>query len=431
MGSRLRFSRFAPVGLIFLTIVLAVRIVDSGTRVLLRALTEDQSSQHVFARANEPPGCPGERFTDVCPGDYFYAPVLYLNNWGIVSGYYSSPPCTDAQNTPCFRPYTTLSRGQIAKIVSLVAGFNEPVSGQSFEDVPPGSTFYEYIERMASRGIMYGYFAAPPCSHWTLPCFFPNNSATRGQMAKVLSRAFNFTEPVSGQRFEDVPPDNVFYEYIERLTARGMLTGYPCGEPNEPCKPPDNKPYFRPAANVMRGQAAKITYDALFQPPPTSTPVWTATPTATPIVPCCQGVMGVISSYCTAVQQGNWIDVTITLTNTCSLTVRAEGMEYYEIAPSPNGPWWATHMSYYGNLIPPLPDYVTGTHSFGVGQLPAGYYWWREHLQLSGIDPYSCWTLDLATPAQPECVQGTPTTTITSNRANLPEYSILNALFHR
>src|SRR5207244_3000314 len=34
-----------------------------------------------------PPRCPGERFTDVCPGDYFYTPVLSLNSAGVVSGY--------------------------------------------------------------------------------------------------------------------------------------------------------------------------------------------------------------------------------------------------------------------------------------------------------------------------------------------------------
>ena len=100
------------------------------------------------------PRCPGERFTDVCPGDYFYQHVLDLNDLGIIAGYNTAPPCDGPAQIPCFKPYNWSTRGQIAKIVSLAAGFNEDVTGQTFEDVPPGHTFYQYIERMASRGII-------------------------------------------------------------------------------------------------------------------------------------------------------------------------------------------------------------------------------------------------------------------------------------
>ena len=106
-----------------------------------------------------PPPCPGERFTDVCPPDYFYAPVLALNDDGIVSGYNTAPPCNNKSWVPCFNPYNNGTRGQVSKIVSLAAGFAEPPEGQTFEDVPPGSTFYTYTQRLAQRGIVGGY----PC----------------------------------------------------------------------------------------------------------------------------------------------------------------------------------------------------------------------------------------------------------------------------
>src|SRR5206468_1509471 len=96
----------------------------------------------------QPPPCPGELFTDVCQGDYFYGPVLALNAAGILSGYNSSPPCDNTLWIPCFKPYNSSTRGQISKVVSLAAGFIEPVAGQLFEDVPPGSTFYTYTERL-------------------------------------------------------------------------------------------------------------------------------------------------------------------------------------------------------------------------------------------------------------------------------------------
>jgi hypothetical protein len=66
--------------------------------------------------------------------------------------------------------------------------------GQTFEDVPPGSVFYTYTERLASRGVMQGY----PCGGTGEPCvppdnrsyFRPFNNATRGQTAKIVANTF-------------------------------------------------------------------------------------------------------------------------------------------------------------------------------------------------------------------------------------------------
>jgi hypothetical protein len=184
---------------------------------------------------------------------------------GIISGYPcggSGEPCVPPNNRPYFRPNNNVTRGQIAKIVSNSAGFNDPITGQSFEDVPPGHTFYEFIERLVAKGVMSGY----PCGGPGEPCvppgnrpyFRPNANAGRGQLSKIVSNAANFTEPVTGQTFEDVPPGHTFYEFVERLVSRGVMSGYPCGSPAEPCVPPGNRPYFRPAANVTRGQTSKI-----------------------------------------------------------------------------------------------------------------------------------------------------------------------------
>lgn len=40
------------------------------------------------------------------------------------------------------------------------AGWTETPTVQTFADVPPGSTFYLAVERMAERGILSGYPAA-------------------------------------------------------------------------------------------------------------------------------------------------------------------------------------------------------------------------------------------------------------------------------
>ena len=78
----------------------------------------------------------------------------------------------------------------------------------------------------------------------------------RGQLAKIVSNAAGFNDPPTGQTFEDVAPGSTFYDFIERLVSRSVMSGYPCGGPGEPCGPAD-RPYFRPANLVSRGQTSK------------------------------------------------------------------------------------------------------------------------------------------------------------------------------
>jgi hypothetical protein len=161
-----------------------------------------------------------------------------------------------------YRPGNNVTRGQISKLVALSAGFNDTPTGQSFEDVPPGQTFYIWIGQLSSRGLINGYpcgGAGEPCNPpGNLPYFRPNNNATRGQLAKIVGNAAGITDDPGAQIFTDVPPGYTFYNYINPLARRGVISGYPCGSPGEPCNPPGNLPYYRPGNNVTRGQAAKI-----------------------------------------------------------------------------------------------------------------------------------------------------------------------------
>jgi hypothetical protein len=150
--------------------------------------------------------------------------------------------------------------------VSNSAGFNDPPTGQTFADVLPGSTFYDFIERLASRNIMSGYpcgGSGEPCGPNNLPYFRPNSNASRGQLAKIVSNAAGFNDPPTSQTFADVLPGSTFYDFIERLASRLVMSGYPCGGPGEPCDP-QNRPYFRPANLVSRGQTSKIVGNTFF-----------------------------------------------------------------------------------------------------------------------------------------------------------------------
>ena len=70
--------------------------------------------------------------------------------------------------------------------------------------------------------------------------------------------------PTTQQTFEDVPPSNPFWLWIERLAGIGAINGYTCGGAGEPCVPPGNRPYFRWGANATRGQMSKIAAETFF-----------------------------------------------------------------------------------------------------------------------------------------------------------------------
>lgn len=184
-----------------------------------------------------PTPCPMS-FADVHENDYFYTPIQYLYCNQVVSGY--------SDNT--FRPYANTTRGQICKIIVLAEGLpidltgaphfqdvtlsnpfysyietaynkdivsgygcgngclqflwgnnvtrgqlckivvnaeNWPIvtGGGYFEDVLPGDPFYGYIQTAYNYGIISGYRCSQGASCLD---FFPGNSATRGQVSKIL-----------------------------------------------------------------------------------------------------------------------------------------------------------------------------------------------------------------------------------------------------
>lgn len=207
----------------------------------------------VFATPNPVPS-----FSDVPEESTFYSYVEWMACHGAVSGY--------ADGT--FRPGNNATRGQIAKMVALAYNWNlEPLPGgdYTFADVHISQTFYLQIEAAYGMGVFNGYPCGgpgEPCDGRNRPYFRPGNDVTRGQIAKILSNASQFNEPPTGQTFEDVPPTDTFYAYIERLASRDIIAGYACGEPGEPCGT-GNRPYFRPGANASRGQISKIIYGAV------------------------------------------------------------------------------------------------------------------------------------------------------------------------
>lgn len=138
--------------------------------------------------------------------------------------------------------------------------------GVQFNDVPVGSPFYEEIEKLSARGVTLG------CGNGN---YCPNDSVIREQMAAFIVRArgeFNPPTPAS-QRFNDVPPDNIFYNFVDRLAELSITLG---------CQA--SPPLYCPADVVKRDQMAAFIIRGLgeFSPPTPATQRFADVPPSNP-----------------------------------------------------------------------------------------------------------------------------------------------------
>ncbi len=176
-----------------------------------------------------PTPCPG-MFVDVCPGYWAYNYIIFLAQQGIMGGYpgnyfYPENPVNRAQfakiltlaegwqlTTPAspsftdvpanhwaytfvetvhahnviagypdgsFRPNNLVSRGEIAKMVTLAHSLPlyTPTSGNTFSDVPISNWAFTYAETVNHAGIMTGIGGGR---------FGVNNSAKRSETARII-----------------------------------------------------------------------------------------------------------------------------------------------------------------------------------------------------------------------------------------------------
>jgi hypothetical protein len=206
----------------------------------------------------------------VPPSQPFYSYVQWMACQGYISGYTCggpNEPC-DPQGRPYFRSGNNVTRGQLMKMV-VNAGqipIVNPAPNYTFTDVPPSQPFYLYIETGAANGIISGYTCGgpnEPCDPQGRPYFRPGADVTRGQLAKIIANAQGYTDPAPPTAtFNDVPPSNIFYLYIERVVAHGVVSGYACdGAVLNPCTGQLEVcpgAYFRPCNPATRGQVSKM-----------------------------------------------------------------------------------------------------------------------------------------------------------------------------
>ena len=176
-------------------------------------------------------------FSDVA-GNTHQNAIVWLAEEGITRG--CNPPTNDR-----FCPDDPVTRGQMAAFLVRAFGYTNAGTGDYFEDTG-GNTFEGDIDRLRVAGVTLG--CNPPDNDE----FCPDDPVTRGQMAAFLVRAFGYTNPGTGDYFEDTG-GNTFEGDIDRLRVAGVTRG---------CNPPANDRYC-PENPVTRAEMATFLHRAI------------------------------------------------------------------------------------------------------------------------------------------------------------------------
>lgn len=158
-------------------------------------------------------------FTDIGKGHQFYPAVGALVNAGILSGFEDST----------FRPDETLTRSQMAKVISLAFDFDKQTYTNRFKDVSEGQWFKDYVQALISNDVTRG----------TSPTTFsPYAPVKRGDLASFVVRA-------------------------EAASKNPPVTPPVTPPVDPPVNPPVNPPVTPPAGNAPLQAALDVATDTI------------------------------------------------------------------------------------------------------------------------------------------------------------------------
>ena len=110
-------------------------------------------------------------FSDVPTSNTYYSIIDVMSDSGIINGYRDGT----------FKPNNTITRAHVAVLISRALDLKAIRPAITFSDVPKSHTYYNEIMALYQAGIVDGSNGQ----------FNPNGSLTRGQLAKILTNAFN------------------------------------------------------------------------------------------------------------------------------------------------------------------------------------------------------------------------------------------------
>ncbi|HWK22335.1 MAG TPA: S-layer homology domain-containing protein [Ureibacillus sp.] len=170
-------------------------------------------------------------FKDVPNSHSYYKQISYLVENGFVSGY----------NDGTFKPENKLTRAHAALIIAKAMGLDlNNVQNPGYTDVPSSHPYYKQIATISNAGVMGGKENNK---------FDPNGNVTRGQMAVILTNAYNLAG-ISSKQFKDVTSSHWAYKFVQALANNNVTSGYSDGT-------------FKPNGQITRAHFAVFLYSAL------------------------------------------------------------------------------------------------------------------------------------------------------------------------
>lgn len=143
-------------------------------------------------------------FRDISSSD---KEIIYLWNQGLIEG----------TSSTTYSPKDSVTREQAATLIGRVLKLNGTERKTSFPDVKANRYSSGYIQSAVEKGIITGY---PDGT------FKPSQTMTRGEMAYLLSRAFNLTK-TSSVFFSDVhaSSNQSLYDAVNKIATFGISNG--------------------------------------------------------------------------------------------------------------------------------------------------------------------------------------------------------------
>ncbi|AQQ54248.1 N-acetylmuramoyl-L-alanine amidase [Planococcus lenghuensis] len=144
-------------------------------------------------------------FTDVSSSD---EEIIYLWNKGLING----------TSSTTFSPNSSVTREQAAILIGRILGYASTPRETDFSDVPSSRYSSGYIQTAVENGIITGY---PDGT------YKPKATMTRGEMAFLLSRAFNLknTGPVFFRDVNVSTDPKSLYLAVNKIATKGISNG--------------------------------------------------------------------------------------------------------------------------------------------------------------------------------------------------------------
>ncbi len=191
-----------------MTFETAAQIGDDGSV----SLAFSHASQYAIVIDDHNHGVVELPFTDVSDSDWFYEPVCYVYENGLMTG----------TSETTFEPNTSLSRAMLVAVLHRLEG-SPAASGSDFTDVADGDWYAQAVNWAASVGVVNGFDDGT---------FQPNTAITREQLAAILR---NYAEykgldtSTSGDlsTYTDAGiVSNWAKESVEWVVGSGLIGGY-------------------------------------------------------------------------------------------------------------------------------------------------------------------------------------------------------------